>query len=414
MAKNDKVTTMAQTPLQKQLDKLMTRKQFLGFMLVAMASVFGVSALLRQFLSADTMTTTSTEAEAGTRAGNATVVSDAGASDGKAIQFGAPTTGSNPRDSLVLGTYKPDASTTGILAGTVLSDYNAPTVDTLTITTNGTVIENKRIYGDIRIQATGVRIRNCLLLGGNNTPATQSGVVDCNAASCFDALIEDCEIAPRKVSLNRDGIVGHEYTARRCHIRNTIDGLGAFNKPGGSSEANVAIEGCYVHDLAYFYPDYSNGVSGATLHTDGSHNDALQIQGGANIHVIGNNFMATSIAGPGTQANPAKPWLIGQGMANGAAIIIQKQSTTAALSNVVAEKNWLMGGLSQGNLRAGAYTFRDNICNRLVATGSGHSGYWLRLESRANTIVTGILTNRWEDTGALLVEPRASGIHYDA
>jgi hypothetical protein len=405
---------MNQTPLQKQLNRLMTRKEFLGFMVVALASVFGISALLRQILSADTMTTASTQPEQGTRTGNVTTVNDATASGGQAVQFGVPTPAGNPRDSLVLGAYKPDASTTGVLAGTALTDYNASTVDTVTITTNNTVIENKRIYGDIKIQATGVRIRNCLLVGGNNIPTTQSGVVDCNSASCFDALIEDCDIAPRRIALNRDGIVGHEYTARRCHIRNTIDGLGAFNRPGGSSDANVDIEGCYVHDLAYFYPDYSNGVSGGALHSDGSHNDALQIQGGANIHVIGNNFMATSIAGPGTQTNPSKPWLIGQGQANGATIIIQKQSSTAALVNVVVEKNWLMGGLAQGNLKAGSYTFRDNKCNRSVASGSGHSGYWLRLENRATTIVSGLLTNRWEDTNALLAEPRASGIHYDA
>ncbi|MGB4759381.1 MAG: hypothetical protein WBP26_04995 [Candidatus Saccharimonadales bacterium] len=402
---------MALTPIQKQLGKPMTRKQFLGFVLVAFASVFGVSALLRQLLSANTATTASIEAEAGTQSGNVTTVTDATASAGKSIKFGAA---SNPRDALVIGSYKPSASTTGVLAGTVLTDYNLPSVDTLTITTNNTIIENYRVYGDIKIQATGVRIRNCLLVGGNHTPATQSGIVDCNAANCFDALIEDCDIVPRKIALNRDGIVGHEYTARRCHIRNTIDGLGAFNKPDGSSEANVTIAGCYVHDLAYFYPDYRNGVSGATLHTDGSHNDGLQIQGGANIHVIGNNFMATAIAGPGTQANPAKPWLVGQGMANGSALLIQKQSTTAALVNVVAEKNWLMGGLAEASLMAGSYTFRNNICNRSVATGTGHSGYWLRAESRATAIVTGIETNRWEDTGAPLTEPRASGIHYNA
>ncbi len=318
------------------------------------------------------------------------------------------------RSDLVIGEYKPDALTTGVLPGTVLTDYNASSVDSFTISQAGTIIQNKRIYGDIHINAANVVIRNCELVGGNHTPSGASGVVDCNGSGVYNALIEDCDIVPRKISRNRDGIVGHEYTARRNHVRNTIDGFGVFNKAGVSVSANVSLEGNYVHDLAYFYPDWRNGVSGSTWHSDGSHNDCVQIQGGANIHVIGNNLTATSIAGPGTGANPDKPWLIGTGNANGAAIIIQKN--VGELVDVVVEKNWLSHGLAEANFKPGTYTFQNNICGRAVASNPpSWSGYWLRVDSRAGTTINGLLDpgNRWEDTGELLTEPRAKGIHYN-
>jgi|GEM_PF-873543 hypothetical protein len=318
------------------------------------------------------------------------------------------------RDDLVIGEYKPDASTTGVRPGTVLTDYNDPSVDSFTITQAGTVIQNKRVYGDIFINAANVVIRNCELVGGNHTPSGASGVVDCNGAGVYNALIEDCDIVPRKIARNRDGIVGHEYTARRNHVRYTIDGFGIFNKAGTSQEANVKLEGNYVHDLVYFYPDWRNGVSGSTWHTDGTHNDCVQIQGGANIHVIGNYLVASSIQGPGTEDNPMKPWLAATGHAQGSAIIIQRN--VGALVNVVVEKNWFSHGLTQANFKPGTYTFRNNIHSRTVAMVPGvWSGYWIRFDDRASTTVHGLLDpgNRWEDTGELMTEPRAKGIHYN-
>ena len=321
---------------------------------------------------------------------------------------------SSARDALVYGEYKPDATTTGVLPGTSLTNYNASSVNELIITTPGTTISNMRIYGDIKIRAANVTIQNCELVGGNNTATGTSGVVDCNSSACFNAVIKDCDIIPRKPSLNRDGIIGHEYTALRCHVRNTIDGFGVYNDPssGGSQNANVTLKGNYVHDLMYYYPDYKNGVSGVTWHTDGTHNDTCQIQGGGNIYLIGNYMCATSFAGTGSGANPDKPLLIGTGNANGAALVIQKN--VGALTNVVIEKNWFEGGLSEVNAKPGAYTLQNNIFSRNVAKYSGWSGYWIRIDSRADTTITGLLTNRWEDTNELMTEPRTSGIHYNA
>jgi hypothetical protein len=314
-----------------------------------------------------------------------------------------------------IGLYKPDANTTGVLPGTTLTAYNSSSVNTVTITTDDTLIENKIIYGDIKIQASNVVIRNCQLVGGNNVPTGAGAIVNCLSSSAYNALIENCDIFPRLVARNRDGIVGHEYTARRNHVKNTIDGFGIFPSQPSGTVANVSLEGNYVHDLAYFYPDWKNGTSGATYHSDGTHNDGCQVQGGANIHVIGNNLTATSIAGPGTGTNPDKSWLIGTGNANGSALIIQ--NNVATLTNVVAEQNYLSHGLAEANLKPGTYTFQYNLCSTNVAkhTGPTFGPYYIRLDDRATCNVIGLLNpgNYFEETGVKMVEPQLSGIHYD-
>lgn len=73
---------------QKLLARKMTRKQFFITCISILAALAGITAVLRQLkISADTATTASLQAEAGTGSG-VTVVNDASASGGNAIQFG--------------------------------------------------------------------------------------------------------------------------------------------------------------------------------------------------------------------------------------------------------------------------------------------------------------------------------------
>lgn len=315
-----------------------------------------------------------------------------------------------PPESLVPGTYKPDASTTGVVS-TNLPAYNSASTQTLTITQDNLVLQNLTIYGDLKIQAKNVTIRGCVLRGGSHIPSGNTGVVDCNSALCFGAVVEDCLIDPQVPNYYRDGIVGHEYTARRCHVRYTNDGFGAFITNANGTNCNVTLEANYVHDLTYWFPD--------PAHTDGTHNDCLQIQGGANIHVIGNNFHGTSVKGAGSGNNPDKPRLLSESpaMINGSCIIVQKQSTTAPLVNVVIEKNWINGGLTGFNMKPGNYTFRDNLVGRdwyNYNPNGNTSEYPIRGDNSTSTNVTGLYTsNRWEDTGALLSGVANGGVRAD-
>lgn len=73
---------------QKLLAKPMTRKQFLGLGVLAVASVLGVSAVLRQLSISAAVSEADIEVEDGALQGNAALKTDATASGGKAVEFG--------------------------------------------------------------------------------------------------------------------------------------------------------------------------------------------------------------------------------------------------------------------------------------------------------------------------------------
>lgn len=332
-----------------------------------------------------------------------------------------PTPQPTGRDALVYGTYRPDETTTGVLPGTVLTDYAATPQSTNTYTFPGaTTVTDKIIYGDVRPPTNGgiVILKNCLLVGGNHVPSSASAVVDCKGArpGTGRMVLIDCTIKPRRPALNRDCIAGHKFNIYRSDLSHGVDGIGAFILSSNGTSTSVEAFGNYIHDLVYFYPDYNNGVSGATVHTDGTHNDGIQVQGGTNIDIFGNWIRSTSFLGAGSGTNPDKPWLLSGATKwiNGAGVIIQKQSVTAPLDETVKlRKNWIEGGLSTVNMKPGRYTVEENIISRRTALGSGHSRYYLRGDSRGTTTVIGLGTQRWEDTNALLTEPQASGIHWN-
>lgn len=310
--------------------------------------------------------------------------------------------GAAVRDELVIGVDKPNATNTGAYL-TGLPAYNAATTQQLIITTDDVTIQNMVIYGDIIPRAENLTLRGCILRGGPQHPNNASGIVDCNNGNNFNTLIEDCTIFPQRMSFNRDGIVGHEYTARRNNIYNTTDGLGAFITTANGTNCNVSIEGNYVHDLAYFYPD--------AVHSDGTHNDGCQIQGGANIHLIGNYFLQRAIAGPGSGINPNYPRMLSESPthANGAGTIIQKQSSTAPLVNVVVEKNWYSNGNMGLNMKPGTYTVRNNRFSRDFYDYTASSMYVMRGDDSTTTNVIGLNSNIWEDTGAPLLSVATGG-----
>lgn len=328
------------------------------------------------------------------------------------------------RSGLVYGTYIPDGTTCGVLPGSSLSEWNDPSTDVVTFSATFPPINNKIIYGDIKNAIPGntdVYLNNCLLVGGNHIPSTNSGVLDCNPSRTGTGriILTDCTIAPRRPSLNRDCAVGKRFSLFRCELRDGIDCVGIFTTVAGEN-ADVTVMGCWGHSMPYFYPDYKNGVSGAAGHTDGTHNDNVQLQGGGNVQIKGNLWEATSYLGSGSASNPSKPWLIGQGYSNGACITIQDNTGAGITGNtVVIEDNWFKGGLSQVNIKPGlAFILRNNHHYRATAQLSGTwAGYWIRLDDHTSTVTGLTSNNRWVDgpyTGNLLTEPRDLGIHYNA
>jgi hypothetical protein len=305
------------------------------------------------------------------------------------------------RAALALGSYQPSSTTSGVVAGTALKAYNTSGAD-LVITQDGTVLDGLDIYGDIKVRAKNVTIKNSRLHGGKAVPASNTGIVDANSAAVVNLVVQDSTLIPDSPSYYRDGIVGHDYTARRNHIQGTNDGLGIFNRPGGPAAANVTAEGNYIHGLTFFSKD--------PAHSDGTHNDGIQVQGGENIRIAGNNIVADSRPGTGSAPNP-------RGTHAGIGIMLQQN--VAKLANVVVDKNWVDDGQTSINIDNGKYsnitvTVTGNKLGRNQFDFGNGSKYPVRVISRAASTTPGLTTtNRWADNLVLLAEGKTLGIRYN-
>ncbi len=305
------------------------------------------------------------------------------------------------RDSLVPGAYKPSESTTGVLSGTALKPYNTSGAP-LIITQDGTVLDGMEIWGDIKVRAANVTIKNSRLHGGVEIPKSNTGVVDANDAKVKNLVVQDSTIIPQSPSYYRDGIVGHDYTALRNHIKGTNDGLGIFNRPTGPAAANVTAKGNYIHALTYWSKD--------PAHKDGTHNDGIQLQGGENILISGNNIVGDVVPGKGSAA-PVR------GLYTTTAMLLQQHVTK--LKNVVVEQNYVDGGFTSITIDHSAnkqshidITVRNNYLGHNQYAWDG-AKYPIRVVDRAASTVTGLSTNKWADTKTPLTEGTNKGIYFN-
>lgn len=304
------------------------------------------------------------------------------------------------RDSLVNGSYKPSDATTGVVRGTALKPYNTSGAD-LIISKDGTVLDGLEIWGDIKVRAANVTIKNSRLHGGSAIPKSNTGIVDANDARVKNLVVQDSTILPQRASYYRDGIVGHDYTSLRNNVTQTNDGLGIFNRPGGPTAANVTAKGNYIHGLTYWSND--------PAHRDGSHNDGIQVQGGENIHIAGNTVVGNMVRGAGSAA-PSR------GLHTTTAMLLQQN--TAKLKNVSVEQNYIDDGLTSVTLDSTSHkqsslelSLKNNYFGRNQYAWDG-AKYQIRVINRAATTVAGLGTNKWSDTLAPLAEGTNKGIYY--
>ena len=353
------------------------------------------------------------------------------------------------RDALIYGNYEPTANATGILPGATLTAYNSASVNAFTLPSalnsvaraagwfsfrGGMALKDKLIYGDMRPptgQTVPIFIMNSKLVGGAHKPTSDDGVVNCASSSrngsAAKVTLIDCEIAPRRPSLGRDGIRGRAFDVFRCDIHNVVDGVGIFaTTEQGTVDADVNVKGNYIHNLAYTYPDTIT-----PSHTDGTHNDCVQHQGGKNVHIKGNALHATTTPADvtrGSGINPQDPWLVGQGMATGSALIIQDNTGQGVDNTTVAEQNYLYGGKAHLNVKPNiSFVYRNNKHYRKTAkvsdgggTEPNFSGYWIRFDDHSTEVEglnRGTNNNRWIDgpfAGKPLIEGARTGITYNS
>lgn len=231
----------------------------------------------------------------------------------------------------------PDAGTTGVPAGATLRPSGS-----LTVTTDGAVIENLRVTGSIKVQADDVVIRNTRIDNTARYPIQVSG---------RNLLVEDSEIDGNGTA--SVAILPGEYTLRRVDIFDVIDG------PRIEGD-NVVIEDSYIHHLHRIA---------------GGHHDAIQIRRGSNIQIRRNNLQAHN-ADTGDPMNAA----------------IQIGSLTAPMRGLVVDGNLMNGGnytVNSGKSGADPSYYRNNVLGRDFRYGVLSSGPGVVWES----------SNVWQDTG---------------
>lgn len=232
---------------------------------------------------------------------------------------------------------RPGPDNTGVPKGTVLKPSGS-----IQVTTDGAVIEDLDIQGEVQILADNVTIRRCRITSGDYYPIRY-----------FDndnvgLLVEDTEIIGTSADVTA-GLSFSNYTARRVNVHGGADGFKA--------DANVLIEDCWVHDLA-------NGP--------GQHNDGVQSTGGKGV-TIRHSVL--------------------EGASNSA--VQTGDEGGVATEDMTIECSWLYGGNYTLNIRGGGATKPKNtkvIDNRFG--DDAQYGPWVIDDP--NPTVTG---NVWDATG---------------
>jgi len=202
------------------------------------------------------------QASVGTVSGNASVIADTSASNGKAVQFNAPSTGGtgggNTGSTCALPKY-PDATCTGVPVGTSLTAVSGD----LEITTDNAVVSGKDVNGCIDVAAVGVTVKNskakCITTSNSSRardPANARLTIQDSEVDCGNKL-GSTAIGDRNINVYRTNIHGCEN--------------------GFDMDSDSLIQDSFIHDLY-------NSVAGDP-HTDG-----LQSGVGSNLTINHNTF----------------------------------------------------------------------------------------------------------------------------
>ncbi len=296
----------------------------------------------------------SLEAESGTFTGSATVMADTTAAGSSAVMFTTASPSSDFCSSFpALPSAKPDATNTGVPAGTTLTNYTGPT----TITTNGTVIDGKIITSQLTINANNVTIRNSKVSpgGGYWAVLVNDGKT---GTTILNSEIYSTNGAYTGISMGDGTVCG-----------NDIHGFENAMTIGG----NMTVQANYIHSL--------KGDGSDTPHYDG-----IEVYSGSNTNIWGNNIMMTNSSGG---------WLGDTGAIN----ITTEWSN---ISNVELRGNWIGGGsytlyIRKSSGKAYIYSNISVLSNRWYGTApKGYAAYGPISDDGSSITYSG---NIWDGSG---------------
>ena len=206
---------------------------------------------------------------------------------GRSVVYVGPAPGTWPPTP---GTYDPGPTTTG--PRTSLVDV-AGSGGTYTITGSGsglTTVTGKRFncWLTLNSAAGKIKVTNSEIHGWSDATTNTAVAKPTYFGVNDDVVFEDCTFVPTSPSYWMDGIMGRGFTARRCNIYGSVDGIGVQGD-------NVLIETSWIHDLSYYSPDPNHSDN----HT---HNDGVQHFYGSTCEIRYCNIEAWSSTNQGNTA----------------------------------------------------------------------------------------------------------------
>lgn len=219
------------------------------------------------------------------------------------------------------------------------------------------MISGLEIRGFVRVNAPGAIIENSRILGRATTNAVAI-VSNYNNGNAF--TIRDSEIYSATPTPYLNGIMGHNFTASNVWVHGVIDSVRITGD-------NVTVENSLLEKNLHYQVDPTQGNTP-------SHDDSIQIQGGSNIRIVGNEI---------------------SGAFNAAVQITQG---LARVSNVTIADNYLDGGGCTVNI---AETGKGPVAGTVL--DSNTFGPNQRVANCGVVAATSsypqMLNNYWESTG---------------
>lgn len=282
--------------------------------------------------------------------------------------IGIPTP--NPDDPYILGITEPTFDNMG--AGkSYLPDITTIIEGNLTLSTPGQVVANTLVNGIVKVLAPNVILRNVMVVG----PAAANQEIYLIINKSTGLVLEHVSMIARNPSSYINGLGPRDFTAKRIYIAKVVDGI-RINPVSAGQNVNVLIEGGLIEDFAFFDPDLAT-----PSHTDGTHDDAVQIEGGNGAIIRGLKLVSMFSTEVGT-GNQTRPQALSGLMLN--------QTPRGNITNLLVEMCIFSGAVQQingGSLSSGLNTgiIRDNKFVDNLATGyTWHVG----LDAAATGIVT--------------------------
>lgn len=263
-----------------------------------------------------------------------------------------------------LGSTQPDATNTGYVA----TGYTPATLadqaqGDLIITTDGTVVEGKRINGMVQINANNCTIRGCHIVSfvehvypgtthyGLVSTGGTGNVIEYNEITLWDSFhgTDNSGYVNAPSSIIPYWPVGVLLTGGSNTVsRNNIHDVNDCVYVTGGTQA---ITGNYLHDPMFRTDDADqSGSSPASW----SHNDGTQIMGGTSHVIDGNSYVMkfSDLTGMPATANPSPP-PVEQVWLNCHGLLLQSSNNT--LTGLTVTRNWFKYGSVGIRFVAGAH-----------------------------------------------------------